>query len=39
MNETEEDCLCKMEKHIAQCFILFALCFLMKMSHFYHLCQ
>lgn len=39
MNEADEEYLCKMEKNIAQCFILFALSFLMKMSHFYMLCQ
>lgn len=27
MNEAEEEYLCKMEKNIAQCFILFALSF------------
>lgn len=36
MNGAEEEHLRKMEKNI---FILFALSFLMKMSHFYLLCQ
>lgn len=42
MNEDEEECVRNVEKNIARCFILFPLIqfiFLMKMSHFYLICQ